>query len=489
MRTPSSIRESHGLLPMALLVCILATAAILRFHDLDRTSLWYDEAVSWSQSNGTMAHLLASVSADNYPPLHNLLLWATIPLVGDGETALRFPSAVLGLFAVWMMYLIGCRIGGSVTGLLAAAFLALSPFQIWYSTEARMYALLAATGLVFLWSVLRLLDRPSAVNTAAMAIGTALFLYSHIYALFGVAGAGTVCLGYALADLRRVRWKAWPASLAACSAMAAGGVLFLPWLLILLDRAQSVASEGFWIAYPDAPFLFSMTKEIAGSHGVFWMLAAAACVALLPFLKFGNTNPEQDRGIHRARLVCAGYTLGPVLLAYAYSVLIQPILFDRYLSAAWPGLLVLAAAGISALIGRIGSVLAVAVVLYLTFPVLNWTVFEKIRPEWRTIAEMYQEASQPGDRLLLYKGFAAPALKYYLRQRQGFEAVATFEDLKPILPARESAQSTWLLLVHTSPEELSAIEDLLASYTTERVGKAFGWGASGLTLVRIPPAQ
>lgn len=57
-----------------ILALILVVAALLRFQNLDRTSLWYDEAVSWSQSKGTIAELLTAVAADNYPPLHNILL-------------------------------------------------------------------------------------------------------------------------------------------------------------------------------------------------------------------------------------------------------------------------------------------------------------------------------------------------------------------------------------------------------------------------------
>ena len=74
---PADKEKSTNLTTGILLLVILLTAALLRFYDLDRTSLWYDEAVSWSQSKGTLSELLSSVAADNYPPLHNVILWLT----------------------------------------------------------------------------------------------------------------------------------------------------------------------------------------------------------------------------------------------------------------------------------------------------------------------------------------------------------------------------------------------------------------------------
>src|SRR5437879_2450911 len=66
----------------AILAVILLAAAWLRLHDLGRTSLWLDEATSWSQSRGTLLHLIQATAQDNYPPLHNLVLWLTMALLG-----------------------------------------------------------------------------------------------------------------------------------------------------------------------------------------------------------------------------------------------------------------------------------------------------------------------------------------------------------------------------------------------------------------------
>jgi len=463
-----------------LLALILVTAAMVRLYDLDRTSLWYDEAVSWSQSSGTLGNLLASVAADNYPPLHNLILWMSMPVLGDSETALRLPSALLGLLAVLLLYPLGTLLAGRSAGLASAALLAVSPFHIWYSTEARMYALLAATGLLFLLAALKVLQRPSGPWLLTLAIGGAFFLYSHIYALLGFAAVGLVCAILALRDIIGAQTVRASNTFLACFAMAGSTLLFLPWLVILANRARSVADEGFWIAYPDLPFLKGMVFNITGSLALFWLLLALALTGILLALVVPKRNGPGLSNF-RALTVCSAYTFGPPLLAYLYSVLVQPILFDRYLIAAWPGLLLLAATAAQRLLPHIAPLALLLATLLLSFPELKFTLLEKIRPEWRLIARDYQTGRQPEDRLVLYKGFAAPALAYYLRAPKAFTAVESFEDLKDV-----GSRTQWLLVVHSSDAETASAVKSVCLGDSALIAQRFGWGASGLSLFKAP---
>jgi mannosyltransferase len=480
-RTPG--RQSGYLL----LFVILAIAALVRFPGLDRTSLWYDEAVSWAQSSGSFADLMSMVAQDNYPPLHNIVLWLTIPVLGDGETALRLPSALLGLLAVGLMVPIGTMLLDRWAGLLAAALLAVSPYHIWFSTEARMYALLAAAGLAFLLTVLKTLRSPDRGWLAALVLTGALFLYSHIYALLGFASVGLVCAGYALRDLVMGKpfWRS--SAVKACCAMGVSTLLFLPWLVILANRARSVAEEGFWIAYPDLTFLKGVAFSLAGSLAAFWILATLATVALWPGAS-GSRDKLPTR-FSNGMLVCAAYSLGPPVLAYLYSVLVQPILFDRYLIAAWPGVLLLASVGARRLAPRIAPQIAplalIAAMLFLTYPELKFTLREKIRPEWRLIVQDYLGNRSDDDRLALYKGFASPALAYYLRGPNAFETARTPADLDRLA----ESGIRWMLVVHSDPGETAKAAAAFGTEGSPPVARRFGWGASGLSLFKAPSAD
>ena len=74
------------LLAWLCLLVIVALAAWLRFHDIAAQSLWGDEAISWRQASNAPWGVITVTAADNYPPLHNLILHAVMACCGDVPT-------------------------------------------------------------------------------------------------------------------------------------------------------------------------------------------------------------------------------------------------------------------------------------------------------------------------------------------------------------------------------------------------------------------
>ncbi|WP_417669960.1 glycosyltransferase family 39 protein [Roseibium sp.] len=459
------------------LTAILALAAGLRFHDIARTSLWYDEAVSWMQSSGSLSHLLTSVAADNYPPLHNLLLWLTIPLLGEDEIALRLPSAIASLVSVWLMFELGRRVFGTRTGLLAALLLAVSPFHIWYATEARMYAVFDMFGLAFLLCAALALQTGKRGWFIATTIVATAFLYSHVYALFSLMAFGVtlILLAYTARDqdiARKMRRLIVSLMIAGC--------LFLPWLVILATRAKAVTDEGFWIAYPDLPFLTVMVHDMAGSKWLFLLFLALAIALLIATLR---TAPNRAALAQKPLIpLLYAFAFGAAGIAYLLSVTVQPILFDRYLISAWSVFLLLAAAGAQRLAPRFGSPLFVIAAVALSYTFLEFTLTNRIKPEWRRITEVLRQESTSPAPVILFKGFARPALDYYLRGQHAIQAIDSAPDISK---AFGDANQIWLLIVHSSPDEMAnAIAAVPAGWSETGRWREFGWGASGLTLIR-----
>ena len=91
-------------------------------------------------------------------PLSHWILWASLQLFGDSETAVRLPSALSGVAAIVLMYLLGAHLFGVGVGLAAAAVTAISPFALSYAQDARMYSLLL---FLSVWIMLSLLAPPT----------------------------------------------------------------------------------------------------------------------------------------------------------------------------------------------------------------------------------------------------------------------------------------------------------------------------------------
>ncbi|MBL8058800.1 MAG: glycosyltransferase family 39 protein, partial [Anaerolineales bacterium] len=117
-----------------LLVGVLALAGLLRGSGLAAQPLRGDEGFSVRFARLPLANMAAAfaVSEPN-PPLQFLFLKGWLALAGESEFALRWPSVLAGLLGVAVVVPAGRALAGRRAARLAALWLALSPFLIWYS--------------------------------------------------------------------------------------------------------------------------------------------------------------------------------------------------------------------------------------------------------------------------------------------------------------------------------------------------------------------
>lgn len=117
-------------------ILILIIAFGIRIIALNQ-SLWLDEAIVWKVvKTSSYWQILKDFSPhDFHPPLYYFLMKAWTGLVGYSEIALRFPS-------VFFSVLSGISLFFSF-GFWPAAFFLFNPLIVYYSQEARMYALSA----------------------------------------------------------------------------------------------------------------------------------------------------------------------------------------------------------------------------------------------------------------------------------------------------------------------------------------------------------
>ena len=151
-----SARSTRRLHPLILVILLLALS--LRAYRLDAQSFWNDEGNAARLAERTVPLILAGAGGDIHPPGYYLLLHYWQAAVGLSEFALRYLSVITGVLTVALTYALGKRLFGPPVGLLAALLGAVSPLAVYYSQEARMYALLAALSAATTALLLRLLD-------------------------------------------------------------------------------------------------------------------------------------------------------------------------------------------------------------------------------------------------------------------------------------------------------------------------------------------
>ena len=159
MKAPRWLSPEGGAGFLVLLFSLLLAFG-LRVAFLDRQSLWGDEAYSLALATRTsLTDILEEVlSGDPYTPhtpLYYLLLNSWVGLVGSSDYALRALSAAFGLLTVPVSYVLARRLAGPAVGLLVGFLSAFSPFLVYYSQEARMYAMAGFLAMLTAYFFLR----------------------------------------------------------------------------------------------------------------------------------------------------------------------------------------------------------------------------------------------------------------------------------------------------------------------------------------------
>src|SRR3954451_2640750 len=170
------------------LIALTVLGAAVRLPTVGVQSFWLDEAITWyllHASLGDMLHLVPQT--ESTPPLYYVLAWLWTKVFGTGEAGIRSMSAVLGTATIPLAYDAASRLISRRAGLVLAALVAVNPLLVWFSQEARSYALLVFLATASFALLARLLEQPSARRLAAWAVVSALALATHYFALFVIA--------------------------------------------------------------------------------------------------------------------------------------------------------------------------------------------------------------------------------------------------------------------------------------------------------------
>jgi mannosyltransferase len=357
------------------LVLLTLLAAALRLYHLGQQSFWIDEALTWQGIRPGAGLSFWSQMADSIQgPLYPALLWP-LTRAGAGEFLLRLPSAVAGTAAVPLLGLLAGRLWGRRVAILAALLVALSPFHVWYSQEARGYALaflFAVLGGLF-W--LDMADRGPRPRTAVLyGLAAALGVWSNMSFSFLVA-AQALAVPLLARPRGRNGWGWWglafliPAVAMAPWLLKAGGIWAVDRLAPLAETGPALRGETTFTpwALPYAGFAalygFSLGPSLRELH----VLTPAALLdrhlilLLVAGLAGAGSLLAGLATLDRRRAALLLWIVVPVTAVTILAVRNVKPFNVRYLAVAVPWLLALAAAGVLALPRRLGPVVAVLI--------------------------------------------------------------------------------------------------------------------------------
>lgn len=305
------------------LFVILLWALMFRLAGIDQP-LWYDEAYTAMLVRLPFGDMMTATINDVHPPTWYIITRAFTSLLGVNEFSLRLPALLLGLLAVYLAWRLARHFVGNQGALIVAGLMAIAPFEVYYSTEARMYALLTVAVLT---ATVGIIERRWWVTS----LGVCLTLYSHNLAVIYLPMLGLL---------------AWPriGFRKATTWIAIGILPWLAWLPFVIRQVNSIdaANGGYWIADMAnnrvALQIDNINALLFTHFAQDWIIPVnvmiTCCLVAFPLV-------ESIRRRNPPALWLAFMAFGPVICSLIISLVWQPMSIPRTLAGCLPAWLCL----------------------------------------------------------------------------------------------------------------------------------------------------
>src|SRR3989344_7171276 len=382
---------------------IMAVGAFMRYYHNTAIALWHDEAFSALYIRYPWLEMMQRIALDVHPPLYYLALRIWSMIGGSGLLSLRLFSILFGVLTVWAVYLfVKAAFENKSLALLAAAAVALNPFQIQYALEARMYTL--GTFLVAISSYLLVRALQNKKYWFWYGVAVAAGIYTHYYVFLSVAAQGLFFLLWLLKN-RKLK-----PLLYGTGAYLLALLLYLPWVPSFLTQISRVESS-YWIPPMNKWSVpGTLWKMIFGGQGVRNSILAAATIVSVTVVIYFIKKIHNFQKWH-ILLGCAIPVAAAVVLSMRTNLYL-----DRYFVFASLYFAILIALALFSLnsrfwkFGLVGVLLAGSVFAFLK----NWDDLAILnKPGMAAAAKYLNQTVGQGDRIYVGSSFIFFTFKYY----------------------------------------------------------------------------
>ncbi|NLP10497.1 phospholipid carrier-dependent glycosyltransferase [bacterium] len=205
---------------------LLLVAAGLRIYHLDYKSLSIDETIGTYYAMEPVPRIFIMTINDVHPPLFYLIHHFWIRVFGQTESALRSISILFALASLIVLYKVTQRLFSSSAALFSVLLLAISPWHIWVSQNARSNSMLLFLVLLSTYCFIRLLQTPAKRWFIFYGIVTLAALLTHYFA-FMIWISQSIFVAGMSATLRKPESGWWQTQFA----VGLGYTIWLPFMI------------------------------------------------------------------------------------------------------------------------------------------------------------------------------------------------------------------------------------------------------------------
>lgn len=317
---PKSLQSIQDRVQYAIYALVLAAAFSIWFIAI-RAPLWLDETSSFWQIRAGFWQIMSR--RGGLPPTYPYILWLATKIVGTSEIALRIPSILAMLAAVYLLYSAARELFDRDVAMVTAAVFCVHPLVVFESIDARPYAFAALAVNSAIFMLVRLRRNNSNWLAGSFGIAAAVITYFHL--LFG-AVLPILALCFLVAKAGDVKTLGRQFGIA----FGAFVLVFLP---VIPDLLNIFRARQMFVFEEATTKLADLGWTLAPSWWAY-ILAGTVLVAAA-----ARRLDLQSRVEGWCVLLCASSGLVLVLILYGVSALTPNNIFvERYRLVAVPGL-------------------------------------------------------------------------------------------------------------------------------------------------------
>lgn len=385
---------------------------------------WLDEATEADYAQHSYGQMLTLLRHDNHPPLHYSIIWLIEHSLGTTEFDLRLPSIIFGTLMIPMVYLAGKALYDETAGIFGAAFTTVAPLAVWYSQEARMYALFMLLTTVTIWAQARVLRTGRDRYWIMWASASAAMIWTQWFSSFAI-GTEILVFLWAANSHRRIGLPARRLMGRLSMSVLFVTIVCAPGLPLLFTQFSYNQTSGLGLSGP-APSALNSVSPYGIFNNLVWALwgyhsngVVAHAVAIWPVGLLGLLI-LLGRRRSRANGMLVAIVVVPMTIVFGLSLLATKSrsLFEiRYFIEAVPAVLLLLAGAITTMAPsratRRASVLGITLLLVVGL-VLQQT--DSANPRlygYQWAFSQINIAAKPGDVILYDPTFLNVDVNYF----------------------------------------------------------------------------
>lgn len=289
------LKKNHFTWLRILLIILLVLGVFFRLVNLDRKVYWYDEGftslrvggytipeVVQQSFNGQVISVAdlrdrylspdsgrgffgtiksLAVEDPQHPPIYYLMTHLWMQWFGNSVAAIRSLPALISLLVFPCAYWLCIELfKSSLTGWIAMAIIAVSPFHVLFAQEAREYSLWTVTILLTSATLLRAMRLKTVYSWGIYALTLAISLYTFLFSIFIAIGHGIYVISSARSKM----------VIAYLKATLIGFIAFVPWALVVINSHKRLNDSTSWMTNTAIPLLQLASLWVKNIGGIFF---------------------------------------------------------------------------------------------------------------------------------------------------------------------------------------------------------------------------